>query len=70
MMPYDTYRLYQIERAKSPREIQRADQQAAMLVSAASSLFRGIRPQTRASSPRANRVRAFRKARVGSDFSG
>jgi hypothetical protein len=25
MMPYDTYRLYQLERAKSPREIQCAD---------------------------------------------
>jgi hypothetical protein len=30
MVPYDTYRLYQIERAKSPYEIQRADRQAAL----------------------------------------
>jgi len=42
MMPYDTYRLYQIERAKSPAEIRRADEQAARLASAASSLFRRI----------------------------
>jgi hypothetical protein len=42
MMPYDTYRLYQVKRAKSPAEVQRADEQAAWLVSAASSLFRGI----------------------------
>ena len=41
-MPYDTYRLYQIERAKSPAEVRRADEQAARLASAASSLFRGI----------------------------
>ena len=26
-MPYDTYRLYQIERAKSPAEVRRADEQ-------------------------------------------
>jgi hypothetical protein len=42
MMPCDNYRLYQIERAKSPAEVRRADEQAARLVSAASSLFRGI----------------------------
>jgi hypothetical protein len=42
MMPYDNYRLYQIERAKSPAEVRRADEQAARLASAASSLFRGI----------------------------
>jgi hypothetical protein len=42
MMPYDTYRLYQVERAKSPREIQRADGQAALLASAISRLFRAI----------------------------
>jgi hypothetical protein len=35
MMPYDTYQLYQVERAKSPREIQRADRQAALLAAAA-----------------------------------
>ena len=50
-MPYDSYRLYQIERAKSPAEVQRADEQAARLMSAVSSLLRGLtRP-----------VRAFRR---------
>jgi hypothetical protein len=42
MMPYDNYRLYQIERAKSPAEVRRADEQAARLASAVSSLLRGI----------------------------
>jgi len=42
MMPYDTYRLYQVERAKSSAEVRRADEQAARVASAASSLFRGI----------------------------
>ena len=42
MMPYDTYRLYQVERAKSPAEIRHADEQAGRLASAASSMFRGI----------------------------
>ena len=42
MMPYHSYRLYQIERAKSPAEIRHADEQAARLASAASSVFRGI----------------------------
>lgn len=42
MMSYDTYRLYQIERAKRPAEVQRADEQAAQLASAVSSLLRGI----------------------------
>jgi hypothetical protein len=51
LMPYDTYRLHQIERAKSPAEVQRADEQAARLMSAVSSLLRGLtRP-----------VRAFRR---------
>jgi hypothetical protein len=48
MMPYDTYRLYQIERAKSPAETRRADEQAAQLASAASSLFRSIMRPCRA----------------------
>jgi hypothetical protein len=56
MMPYDTYRLYQIERAKSPAEVRRADEQAARLASAASSLVRGItrpwRAMRRPSRPR------------------
>ena len=42
MMPYDTYRLHQIERAKSPGEVRRADEQAAGIASAVSSLLRGI----------------------------
>jgi hypothetical protein len=48
MMCYDTYRLYQIERPKSPAEAHHADQQAARLASAVSSLFRGITRPTRA----------------------
>ena len=42
MMPYDTYRLYQVERAKSSAEVRHADEHAARVASAASSLFRGI----------------------------
>ena len=42
MMPYDTYRLHQIERAKSPDEVHRADEQAARVASAVSSLLRSI----------------------------
>ena len=48
MMPYDIYRLYQAERAKSSAEIQRADMQAARLVSAVASLFRSITRPVRA----------------------
>jgi hypothetical protein len=47
-MPYDTYRLYQIERAKSPAEVQRADEQAARLISAVSSLLHGLTRPVRA----------------------
>ena len=47
-MPYDTYRLYQIERAKSPAEVQYADEQAARLISAVSSLLRGLTLPVRA----------------------
>jgi hypothetical protein len=42
MMPYDTYRLHQIERRKSPREIRDAEQREAQLVSAVSRLLRAI----------------------------
>ena len=42
MMPYSSYRLYQLERAKSPAEIRHADDQAGRLASAASSVFRSI----------------------------
>ena len=48
MVPHGTYRNYQIERAKSPAEIRRADQQAAQLASALSSLFRGLTRPVRA----------------------
>ncbi len=48
MMPYDTYRLHQIERAKSPAEVHRADEQAAWVASAVSSLLRGITRPARA----------------------
>ncbi len=42
MMPYDVYRLYESERAKSHAELRRVDEQSGRLASAASSLFRGI----------------------------
>jgi hypothetical protein len=42
MMPYDTYRLYQIERAPSPAEARYADEQAACMASTLSPLFRGV----------------------------
>jgi hypothetical protein len=48
MMPYDTYRMYQVERAKSPAEVRRADQQAARLASAVTSLVRGLTRPVRA----------------------
>ena len=48
MMPYDSYRLYQIERAKSPAEIRRADEQAARLAAVVSSVFRDITRPVRA----------------------
>ena len=53
MMPYDTYRLYQVERAKSPREIHHADQRAAQLASAVSGLFRAITQTARTAHPAA-----------------
>ena len=47
-MPYDTYRLHQIGPAKSPAEVRRADEQAARVASAVSSLLRGITRPARA----------------------
>jgi DNA-binding transcriptional MerR regulator len=41
-MPYDTYRLYQLEHPKNPGEIRRADDQAARIASAVSALFRRL----------------------------
>jgi hypothetical protein len=48
MVPYDTCRIYQIERAKSSAEVRRADEQAARVASAVSSLLRGITGPVRA----------------------
>jgi hypothetical protein len=48
MMPYDTYRIYQIERAKSLGEVRRADEQAARFAAAVSSLVGGIMRPVRA----------------------
>ena len=48
MMPYNSYRLYQIERAKRPDEIRYADGQAARIASATSSLSCGITRLVRA----------------------
>ena len=48
MMPYDSYRIYQIERAKRPAEVRRADEQAARLACAVSSPVRGLTRPVRA----------------------
>lgn len=48
MMPYDTYRLHQVERAKSAAEARRADEQAGRLAAAASRLFASITRPARA----------------------
>ena len=48
MVPYDTYRIYQIERTKSLAEVRRADDQAARAASAFSALFRCITGPARA----------------------
>jgi len=48
MMPYDTYRNYQTERAESPAEVRRADEQAARIASGVSSLLRSITRPARA----------------------
>ena len=48
VIPYDTYRLYRIERAKSAAEARYADEQAARLASAVSAMFRGLTRPTRA----------------------
>ena len=42
MMPYDAYRLYQIQRTKSSAEIRRADEQAARIASVLAALFEVI----------------------------
>ena len=42
MMPSDSYRLYEVQRAKSSAEIRRTDEQAAWLAAAVTRLVRGI----------------------------
>jgi hypothetical protein len=42
MMPYDTYRLYRIERVPGDADIRHADEQAGRLAAAVSSLVRGL----------------------------
>lgn len=47
MMPYPTYQLYQIERAKSPAEIRRADEQLGRMAQRTSTLWHSAtRPGT------------------------
>jgi len=48
MTPYDSYRLYQVERVKSRAAVQHADEQAARLACAISSLLRSITRPRRA----------------------
>jgi hypothetical protein len=48
VVPYGTYRIYQIERAKGLAEVRRADEQAAWFAAALSSLFGGIMRPVRA----------------------
>jgi hypothetical protein len=55
MMPYDGYRLYQVERPKSAAEIRHSDQQAAQFAAAVSGLFRNITLPTRG-------ARAYRRS--------
>jgi hypothetical protein len=42
MMPYDTYRLYQAGRPRSPVQVRCADERAGRLAAAASRLFRAV----------------------------
>jgi hypothetical protein len=48
MMPYEAYRLYQIEHAASDGEARRVGEQEARLASAVSALVRGITRPVRA----------------------
>jgi len=41
-MPYDSYRLYQIQRTKSSAEIRRADEQAARIAAALAAVLEVI----------------------------
>ena len=52
MIPYDSYRLFQIERSKSEAEIRHADERAGRLASAGSRLLRAFtRPPLSARAP-------------------
>ena len=65
MMPYDSYRLFQVERTRSVRETLLADRQAARITSAVSGLCRAIAraPQiVRRSSPAAGYHRPSARA--------
>jgi hypothetical protein len=63
MIPYDTYRLFQIERSKSEAEIRYADDQAGRLASAGSRLLRALaRPLLSARAPSPATGRAVRPA--------
>jgi hypothetical protein len=64
MMPYDTYRLYQVERARSTHEIHHADRRAARLSSAVSGLFRAITQTARRPHPAAPAGRPVTRAGV------
>jgi hypothetical protein len=51
MTPYDTYRLYQLEHAKTAAQTRYADEQAGRLAAATSALLRGIIRRARALRP-------------------
>jgi hypothetical protein len=51
MTPYDSYRLYQLERANSPAQARCADERAGRLAAATSALLRGIIGRARAVRP-------------------
>ena len=51
MMPSDSYRLYEVQRAKNATEIRRADEQAAWLAAAVTRLVRGITRPARSARP-------------------
>ena len=50
-MPYDTYRLYQAGRAKSPAEVRYADERTGRLAAAASRLLRTVTRTTSGTGP-------------------
>jgi hypothetical protein len=58
MMPYDTYRLYQIERPKTTEELRIADERAGHLAASAAGLVRHLRRGGRRKRSVPDRVRA------------